>query len=131
LNTSFVLQTSAGSKKIVGVFYKAGEYADKNPNFVGCVEGALGIRGWLESQGHQYIVTDDKEGPNCGQYSPTTSASSKHFVSYFKIEEQEKLSLAHISRLHEEFTQTYNSLILTKPVRSFFFGYGGSISELK
>jgi len=70
LNSSFVLQTSAGSKKIVGVFYKAGEYADKNPNFVGCVEGALGIRGWLESQGHQYIVTNDKEGPNCGQYSP-------------------------------------------------------------
>ncbi|CAN6221384.1 unnamed protein product [Urochloa humidicola] len=57
--------TSAGSKKIVGVFYKAGEYADKNPNFVGCVEGALGIRNWLESQGHHYIVTDDKEGPNC------------------------------------------------------------------
>ncbi|KAL8161349.1 hypothetical protein V2J09_012838 [Rumex salicifolius] len=56
---------SAGSKKIVGVFYKANEYASMNPNFVGCVEGALGIREWLESQGHQYIVTDDKDGPNC------------------------------------------------------------------
>ncbi|WVZ81038.1 hypothetical protein U9M48_028465, partial [Paspalum notatum var. saurae] len=56
--------TSAVSKKIVGVFYKAGEDADKNPNFVGCVERALGIRDWLESQGHRYIVTDDKEGPN-------------------------------------------------------------------
>jgi formate dehydrogenase len=65
---SSVLQTSAGSKKIVGVFYKAGEYADKNPNFVGCVEGALGIRDWLESKGHHYIVTDDKEGLNSGQY---------------------------------------------------------------
>jgi hypothetical protein len=63
-----VLQTSLGSKNIVGVFYKAGEYADKNPNFVGCVEGALGIRNWLESQGHHYILTDDKEGPNSGQY---------------------------------------------------------------
>ncbi|KDP45362.1 hypothetical protein JCGZ_09611 [Jatropha curcas] len=59
------LHASAGSKKIVGVFYKANEYASKNPNFVGCVEGALGIRDWLESQGHQYIVTDDKEGPDC------------------------------------------------------------------
>ena len=59
-------QASAGSKKIVGVFYKANEYAAMNPNFVGCVEGALGIRDWLESQGHQYIVTDDKEGPDCG-----------------------------------------------------------------
>ncbi|XWS40751.1 hypothetical protein CRYUN_Cryun17cG0022400 [Craigia yunnanensis] len=56
---------SPGSKKIVGVFYKANEYYAKNPNFVGCVEGALNLRGWLESQGHQYIVTDDKEGPDC------------------------------------------------------------------
>lgn len=63
---SHCIQASGGSKKIVGVFYKAGEYAKLNPNFVGCVEGALGIRGWLESQGHQYIVTDDKEGPNSG-----------------------------------------------------------------
>lgn len=59
-------QASSGSKKIVGVFYKADEYASKNPNFLGCTENALGIRDWLESQGHQYIVTDDKEGPNCG-----------------------------------------------------------------
>ena len=58
------LHASAGSKKIVGVFYKANEYAAMNPNFLGCVEGALGIRDWLESQGHQYIVTDDKEGLN-------------------------------------------------------------------
>nr|TKW41181.1 LOW QUALITY PROTEIN: hypothetical protein SEVIR_1G297100v2 [Setaria viridis] len=47
-----------------GVFYKGGEYADRNPNFVDCAENALGIRGWLESQGHQYVVTDDKDGPN-------------------------------------------------------------------
>ncbi|GAB2284195.1 formate dehydrogenase (NAD+) [Dionaea muscipula] len=59
------LHASPGPKKIVGVFYKANEYAAMNPNFVGCVEGALGIREWLESKGHQYIVTDDKEGPNC------------------------------------------------------------------
>ncbi|XP_062106838.1 formate dehydrogenase, mitochondrial [Humulus lupulus] len=59
------LHASAGSKKIVGVFYKANDYAKLNPNFVGCAEGALGIRDWLESQGHQYIVTDDKEGPGC------------------------------------------------------------------
>jgi len=50
----------------VGVFYKGNEYAKLNPNFVGCVEGALGIREWLESKGHQYIVTDDKEGSNSG-----------------------------------------------------------------
>lgn len=52
----------------MGVFYKANEYASMNPNFLGCAENALGIRDWLESQGHQYIVTDDKEGPHCGEY---------------------------------------------------------------
>ncbi|CAA7031372.1 unnamed protein product [Microthlaspi erraticum] len=57
--------SSGDSKKIVGVFYKANEYASKNPNFLGCVENALGIRDWLESKGHEYIVTDDKEGPDC------------------------------------------------------------------
>ncbi|XP_059640223.1 formate dehydrogenase, mitochondrial [Cornus florida] len=59
------LHSSPGSKKIVGVFYKANEYASMNPNFLGCVENALGIQDWLESKGHQYIVTDDKEGPDC------------------------------------------------------------------
>jgi len=59
------LHAPAGSNKIVGVFYKANEYASLNPNFLGCVENALGIREWLESKGHQYIVTDDKEGPDC------------------------------------------------------------------
>lgn len=49
------------------MLYKGGEYADRNPSFVGCAEHALGIRGWLESQGHQYVVTDDKDGPNCGK----------------------------------------------------------------
>ncbi|XP_004489286.1 formate dehydrogenase 1, mitochondrial [Cicer arietinum] len=58
------LHASGGKKKIVGVFYKGNEFASLNPNFVGCVEGALGIREWLESQGHEYIVTDDKEGLN-------------------------------------------------------------------
>lgn len=64
----YIAQASPGSKKIVGVFYKGNEYASMNPNFVGCAEGALGIRDWLESKGHQYIVTDDKDGPDCGKY---------------------------------------------------------------
>ncbi|KAI5665535.1 hypothetical protein M9H77_15388 [Catharanthus roseus] len=59
------LHAPPGSKKIVGVFYNGNEYAAMNPNFVGCTENALGIRDWLESQGHQYVVTADKEGPNC------------------------------------------------------------------
>ncbi|XP_042498773.1 formate dehydrogenase, mitochondrial-like isoform X2 [Macadamia integrifolia] len=59
------MAASSESKKIVGVFYKANENAALNPDFMGDVETALGIREWLESKGHQYIVTDDKEGPDC------------------------------------------------------------------
>ena len=62
-----LLQAPSGKKKIVGVYYKAHEYAEMNPNFLGCAENALGIRNWLESQGHEYIVTDDKEGLDCGK----------------------------------------------------------------
>ncbi|KAK4417762.1 Formate dehydrogenase, mitochondrial [Sesamum alatum] len=59
------LHASSDTKKIVAVTYTANEYASMNPNFVGCVENALGMREWLESNGHQYIVTSDKEGPDC------------------------------------------------------------------
>ncbi|KAL0728095.1 hypothetical protein Bca4012_024188 [Brassica carinata] len=56
------LHASSGeSKKIVGVFYKANEYATKNPNFLGCVENALGIRNWLETQGHQSLSPTTKK----------------------------------------------------------------------
>lgn len=60
-------QVFFGSKKIVGVFYKVNEYVLMNFNFVGCVEGVFGIREWLELQGYQYIVTDDKDGLYFGQ----------------------------------------------------------------
>jgi hypothetical protein len=52
--------------KVVGVFYKAHEYA-KDPKFLGCMENALGLREWLVSKGHTFIATDDKEGENCGK----------------------------------------------------------------
>ena len=29
----------------------------------GCVENELGLRKFLEERGHEYIVTDSKEGP--------------------------------------------------------------------
>lgn len=31
---------------------------------IGCVSGELGLRSWLENQGHELIVTSDKEGPD-------------------------------------------------------------------
>ena len=30
---------------------------------LGCVSGALGLRSWLESLGHTFVVTSDKDGP--------------------------------------------------------------------
>lgn len=69
--------------KIVAVLYPGGEIAKEEPRMlgrslsaiaggrikctdgvcIGCVENELGLREWLESQGHTYIVTDDKEAP--------------------------------------------------------------------
>ena len=32
---------------------------------LGCVSGGLGLRKWLTSQGHEFVVTSDKDGPDC------------------------------------------------------------------
>ncbi|EKM54534.1 uncharacterized protein PHACADRAFT_258451 [Phanerochaete carnosa HHB-10118-sp] len=50
--------------KILAILYKGGEAAKQEPRLLGTVENELGIRSWLESQGHEYLVSDDKEGPN-------------------------------------------------------------------
>ncbi|VEB37603.1 NAD-dependent formate dehydrogenase [Legionella cherrii] len=39
-------------------------YDFKPGTLLGSVSGALGLRQFLEAQGHQFIVTSDKEGPN-------------------------------------------------------------------
>lgn len=57
-------------KKIVAVLPKGGPAA-KNPKYLNCVENGLGLREWLESLGHTYITTADKEPPNSGDHSPT------------------------------------------------------------
>jgi formate dehydrogenase len=36
----------------------------KPGELLGCVSGALGLRKFLESQGHTFVVTSDKDGPN-------------------------------------------------------------------
>eukprot|EP00039_Didymoeca_costata_P027573 m.18686 g.18686 ORF g.18686 m.18686 type:complete len:431 (-) comp6381_c0_seq2:717-2009(-) len=39
---------------------------DFNPgDLLGCVSGELGLRKYLESQGHTYVVVNDKDGPGC------------------------------------------------------------------
>ncbi|KAK0550707.1 formate dehydrogenase (NAD+) [Tilletia horrida] len=49
--------------KILAVLYDGGKQAEE-PRLLGSVQNALGLRKWLESEGHTYVVTSDKEGPN-------------------------------------------------------------------
>jgi len=50
--------------KIMAVLYKGGKAAEEEPRLLGTVENQLGIGKWLKEQGHEFIVTDDKEGPD-------------------------------------------------------------------
>lgn len=50
--------------KVLAVLYKGGKWAKEEPRLLGTIENQLGLREWLESQGHTYVVTDDKEGEN-------------------------------------------------------------------
>lgn len=50
--------------KVVLVLYKAGQHAKDEPKLLGCVENELGLRSWLESQGHTLVTTADKDGEN-------------------------------------------------------------------
>ncbi|KAG7698714.1 hypothetical protein KL930_001492 [Ogataea haglerorum] len=50
--------------KVVLVLYEAGKHAQDEERLYGCTENALGIRDWLEKQGHELVVTSDKEGEN-------------------------------------------------------------------
>ncbi|CAN6640491.1 formate dehydrogenase 1 [Trichomonascus vanleenenianus] len=48
--------------KILLVLYSAGEHAKDEEKLLGCIENELGIRKWIESQGHELVTTSDKEG---------------------------------------------------------------------
>ncbi|ANB12349.1 formate dehydrogenase (NAD+) [Sugiyamaella lignohabitans] len=50
--------------KVLLVLYDAGSHAQDEPKLLGCTENELGIRKWLEDQGHELVTTSDKEGPN-------------------------------------------------------------------
>lgn len=49
--------------KVLAILYRGGDAAKQEPRLLGAVENELGLRQWLESQGHEYIVSDSKEGP--------------------------------------------------------------------
>ena len=45
--------------KIVAVLYPGGPAAAETPELLGCVENALGLRQWVESQGHELVAISD------------------------------------------------------------------------
>ncbi|KZT71368.1 hypothetical protein DAEQUDRAFT_724337 [Daedalea quercina L-15889] len=57
-------QSWSRGMKVLAILYRGGDAAKQEPRLLGTVENQLGIREWLESQGHEYIVSDSKEGPN-------------------------------------------------------------------
>ena len=50
--------------KIVLVLYSAGSHAIDEPMLLGTTENELGLRKWIESQGHELVTTSDKDGEN-------------------------------------------------------------------
>jgi formate dehydrogenase len=40
------------------------EHAKEQPKLLGTTENELGLRKWLEDQGHTLVTTSDKEGEN-------------------------------------------------------------------
>ncbi|ODV89800.1 hypothetical protein CANCADRAFT_144271 [Tortispora caseinolytica NRRL Y-17796] len=48
--------------KVLLVLYKGGVHAEQEPKLLGTIENELGLRGWLEEQGHTLVTTDSKEG---------------------------------------------------------------------
>ncbi|GFZ46728.1 formate dehydrogenase [Saitozyma sp. JCM 24511] len=56
--------SSMNNAKIMAVLYKGGKAAEEETRLLGTVENKLGMANWLKDEGHEFIVTEDKEGPN-------------------------------------------------------------------
>ncbi len=75
---------------------------DFNPGeLLGCVSGELGLRKFLEDNGHEFFVTSDKDGEGCEADKHLVDADiviSQPFFPYYltkeKIEQAPKLKLA-------------------------------------
>jgi len=50
--------------KILAVLYSGGKSASEEPRLLGTIENKLGIEDWCKENGHELVVTDDKEGEN-------------------------------------------------------------------
>ncbi|PON24075.1 formate dehydrogenase [Trichoderma gamsii] len=65
LPSSIRTLTSAREKvKVLLCLYDGGKHAQEVPALLGTTENELGIRKWLEDQGHTLVTTSDKEGPD-------------------------------------------------------------------
>jgi len=49
--------------KVLLVLYDGGEAAKQEPRLLGTTENELGIRKWIEDQGHTLVTTSDKDRP--------------------------------------------------------------------
>jgi len=50
--------------KVLLVLYDGGEHSKQEPQLLGTTENELGLRKWIEEQGHTLVTTSDKEGNN-------------------------------------------------------------------
>jgi formate dehydrogenase len=57
-------QTFNPQVKVLAVLYDGREHAKQVPGLLGTTENELGLRQWLESQGHTLVTTSDKDGEN-------------------------------------------------------------------
>ncbi|EQL03179.1 formate dehydrogenase [Ophiocordyceps sinensis CO18] len=58
------LTTAREKVKVLCVLYDGGEAAKDNAHMLGTTQGELGLRRWLEEQGHTLVTTADKDGVN-------------------------------------------------------------------
>ncbi|KAK5122781.1 hypothetical protein LTR85_003696 [Meristemomyces frigidus] len=56
--------TSSRQGKVLLVLYDGHEHARDEPQLLGTTENELGLRSWIEEQGHTLVTTSDKEGEN-------------------------------------------------------------------
>ncbi|KAL5528578.1 FDH1_2 [Sanghuangporus sanghuang] len=63
ISRSHFHSSAPANMKILAVLYDGHEAARQEPRLLGTTENKLGIEQWLTSQGHDLIVTSDKEGP--------------------------------------------------------------------
>nr|AFO55209.1 NAD-dependent formate dehydrogenase [Moniliophthora perniciosa] len=50
--------------KVLAILYNGYKAAEEEPRLLGTVENKLGMKDWLASLGHEFVVTSDKEGPD-------------------------------------------------------------------